>query len=201
VRRDRAERGLKRLCFELFYKTMDWISDFPIPNQTGIFGLLDRKALNELNRLPEKNRFLPGLRAWIGFEQRTVVYERQERAAGAPKQTFFRLVRYAMDGFLSFSYKPLRLMFGAGAFISISGFILAVSFIVRRIMGTEPSQTGFTTLVTLLLFLGGVQLMAIGLLGEYLGRVYDEVKQRPLYIVKRHYRGPDPGADTHATQR
>ncbi len=190
VRRQRAERGLRRIGFEMFYKLMDWISDFPIPNQVGIFGLLDRVALDELNRLPERNRFLPGLRAWIGFDQRTVVYERQERAAGEPKQTLWHLARYAMDGFLSFSYKPLRLMVGIGLAISLSGFVLAASFIVRRLIGAEPSQTGFTTLVTLVLFLGGVQLMALGLLGEYLGRIYDEVKQRPLYIVKRHHRSP-----------
>ncbi len=190
VRRQRAERGLRRIGFEMFYKLMDWISDFPIPNQVGIFGLLDRVALDELNRLPERNRFLPGLRAWIGFDQRTVVYERQERAAGEPKQTLWHLARYAMDGFLSFSYKPLRLMVGVGLVISLSGFVLAASFIVRRLIGAEPSQTGFTTLVTLVLFLGGVQLMALGLLGEYLGRIYDEVKQRPLYIVKRHHRSP-----------
>lgn len=188
VRTDRAERGLRRLGFETFYRLMDWISDFPIPHQVGIFGLLDRQALEELNRLPERNRFLPGLRAWIGFEQRTVVYSRQERAAGEPKQNLWRLTRYAMDGFLSFSYKPLRLMVVAGAVVSFSGFLLALSFIIRRLTGYEPAPTGFTTLVTLMLVLGGLQLMAIGLLGEYLGRIYDEVKKRPLYIVKRHHR-------------
>lgn len=188
VRRQRAERGIRRVGFEVFYRAMDWISDFPIPTQVGVFGLLDRRALNELNRLPERNRFLPGLRAWIGFDQRTVAYERKERAAGAPKQTLWRLARYAMDGFLSFSYKPLRLMVGVGVLVSLSGFILAISFIIRRLIGAEPAPTGFTTLVTLVLFLGGLQLMAMGLLGEYLGRIYEEVKQRPLYIIKRHYR-------------
>jgi dolichol-phosphate mannosyltransferase len=187
-RRERAERGLRRIGFETFYRIMDWISDFPIPAQVGIFGLLDRQALYELNRLPEKNRFLPGLRAWIGFDQRTVAYERQQRAAGAPKQTLWHLTRYAVDGFLSFSYKPLRLMLGAGALVSLSGFALAFSFVVRRLIGVETAPTGFTTLVTLLLVLGGLQLLAMGLLGEYLGRIYEEAKQRPLYIVKRHYR-------------
>ncbi|HEX4130071.1 MAG TPA: glycosyltransferase family 2 protein [Pirellulales bacterium] len=191
VRRERQETGLRRLGFDLFYRLMDWISDFPIPNQVGIFGLLGHQAVTELNRLPEKNRFLPGLRAWIGFDQRTVFYDRQERAAGAPKQNLWRLFRYAMDGFLSFSYKPLRLMVGAGVLVSLVGFVLALSFIVRRLLGTETAQTGFTTLVTLVLFLGGLQLMALGLLGEYLGRIYDEVKQRPLYIVKRHFKNDE----------
>ncbi|MBS0211495.1 MAG: glycosyltransferase family 2 protein [Planctomycetes bacterium] len=190
VRRDRAERGLKRIGFELFYKIIDWISDFPLPNQTGIFGLLSRQAVNELNRMPEKNRFLPGLRAWIGFDQRTVFYDRQLRAAGEPKQNIWRLVRYAMDGFLSFSYKPLRLMFGAGVIVSLCGFVLAVSFVLKRLLGYETAPTGFTTLITVVLFLGGVQLMAMGLLGEYLGRIYDEVKRRPMYIIKQVHGDP-----------
>lgn len=196
VRRQRAERGLRRIGFEAFYRILDWVSDFPIPAQVGIFGLLDRQALNELNQLPERNRFLPGLRAWVGFDQRVVEYDRQERAAGIPKQSLWRLTRYAMDGFLSFSYKPLRLMIGAGVTVSLIGFGLAGSFIVRRLMGAEIAPTGFTTLVTLLLVLGGLQLLAMGLLGEYLGRIYEEVKQRPLYIVKRHYRDPTSSAAT-----
>jgi glycosyltransferase involved in cell wall biosynthesis len=187
VRTQRAERGIRRVGFEMFYRAMDWISDFPIPPHAGIFGLLDRQAVDELNRLPERNRFLPGMRAWIGFEQSTVAYDRPDRATGAPKQTLWRLVRYAMDGFLSFSYKPIRLMIGVGMLVSLSGFVLAISFIVRRFIGTETAPTGFTTLVTLVLFLGGLQLMAMGLLGEYLGRIYEEVKQRPHYIIKRRY--------------
>jgi dolichol-phosphate mannosyltransferase len=194
VRRDRAERGVRRLGFDAFHHMLGWISDFPIPAQAGIFGLLDRQALQELNRLPEKNRFLPGLRAWIGFDQRTVEYERSERAAGAPKQTLWRLARYAVDGFLSFSYKPLRWMLALGAIVSLSGFALALSYIVRRLIGTETAPTGFTTLVTLVLVLGGLQLLAMGLLGEYLGRIYEEAKQRPLYIVKRRYRDEQPTA-------
>jgi polyisoprenyl-phosphate glycosyltransferase len=196
VRRQRAERGIRRFGFEAFYRVLDWVSDFPIPAQVGIFGLLDRQALDELNRLPERNRFLPGLRAWVGFDQRTVEYDRPERAAGSSKQSLWRLTRYAMDGFLSFSYKPLRLMIGAGVAVSLIGFGLAGSFVVRRLMGTEPAPTGFTTLVTLLLVLGGLQLLAMGLLGEYLGRIYEEVKQRPLYIVKRRYREPTSSAAT-----
>lgn len=196
VRLGRAERGIRRVCFDAFHRLMGWLSDFPVPGHVGIFGLLSRTALDELNRLPERNRFLPGLRAWIGFDQREVFYTRDDRADGASRQSFARLVRYALDGLLSFSYKPLRLMMVAGATVSTLGFLLALSFIVRRLAGTEPAQTGFTTLVTLVLFLGGLQLIAIGLVGEYLGRIYDEVKQRPLYIVRRDCRSHPvaPGA-------
>ena len=190
IRQGRDEQGFRRFGYWLFYWLLDWISDFPLPSHTGIFGLLNAQALHELNRLPENNRFLPGLRAWIGFDQRTVLYQRQDRALGKPKQSFFRLVRYAVDGFVSFSYKPLRLMITIGSLISCCGFVLALGFVLKRLMGYEVAQIGFTTLVTLVLFLGGVQLVAIGLLGEYLGRVYDEVKQRPLYIIRRRYEQP-----------
>jgi dolichol-phosphate mannosyltransferase len=183
-RRSRREKGLRRVGVEVFHKLFRWVSDFPIPSQTGIFGLLDKQAFEELGKFTEKNRFLPGLRSWVGFEQGEVVYDRQERAGGEPKQSFKRLIKYALDAVFSFSYKPLKLMTAIGVTISGLGFGLASFFIIRRLLGIEIAQTGFTTLVTLVLFLGGVQLIAVGLLGEYLARIYDEVKQRPLYIVK-----------------
>jgi dolichol-phosphate mannosyltransferase len=187
VRRSRLEHGIRRIGFEVFHRLLTWISDFQIEGRTGVFGLLDRQAVTEFNRLPERNRFIPGLRAWIGFEQRKVYYDRQERVAGQPKQSLRRLIRYATDGIISFSFKPLRMMTFLGLFISTTGFILACTFIIKRLAGVEVAETGFTTLVTLVLFLGGIQLLAIGLSGEYLGRIYDEAKQRPLYIVKKHY--------------
>jgi glycosyltransferase involved in cell wall biosynthesis len=186
-RRSRKEKGLRRVGFEAFHTLFRWISDFPIPAQTGIFGLLDRQAVEELRRFSEKNRFFPGLRSWVGFEQAEVLYDRQERAGGEPKQSFKRLIKYALDAIFSFSYKPLKMMTAMGIFISTIGFALACFFILRRLLGVEIAQTGFTTLVTLVLFLGGVQLIAIGLLGEYLARIYDEVKQRPLFIVKKRH--------------
>jgi dolichol-phosphate mannosyltransferase len=183
-RKSRAEKGLRRIGFDLFHRVFRWLSDFPIPSQTGVFGLLDRAAHQELAKLTERNRFIPGLRAWIGFDQRIVFYDRRDRAAGEPKQTIRRLMRYAMDGVFSFSYKPLRLMMWSGVFVSAVGFLLSLFFIIKRLTGAETAFTGFTTLITLVLFLGGMQLIAIGLLGEYLGRIYDEVKNRPMYIVK-----------------
>jgi dolichol-phosphate mannosyltransferase len=121
----------------------------------------------------------------VGFSRADVPYDRQGRAAGQPQQTFHRLVRYALDGLFSFSHLPLRLLTYFGLFVAFSGFVVGVFFAVRRIIGVETAATGFTTLVTLLLFIGGVQLIGIGVLGEYLGRVYDEVKQRPNFIVKK----------------
>ncbi len=183
-RKSRKERGIRRIGFDLFHRLFSFISDFPIPPQAGVFGLLDREAVIEINQLTEKNRFFPGLRSWVGFKQSVVYYDRQDRASGRPSQSLRRLVRYALDAIFSFSYKPLRVMTGFGISISMVGFSLACVFVIKRLAGIETAQTGFTTLVTLVLFLGGVQLIAVGVLGEYLARIYDEVKQRPLYIVK-----------------
>jgi glycosyltransferase involved in cell wall biosynthesis len=185
VRRTRSETGLRRLAFDLFHRVFGLLSDYPVESNSGTFGLLGRVAVEAFDQLSERNRFFPGLRAWVGFPRVDVPYDRQERAAGRPQQTFRRLVRYALDGVFSFSYLPLRLLTYAGLFIALLGFAVGLFFIVRRLLGIEIAQTGFTTLVTLMLFLGGVQLIGIGVLGEYLGRVYDEVKRRPNYLVKR----------------
>jgi glycosyltransferase involved in cell wall biosynthesis len=189
TRRTRAETGLRRFCFDLFHRLFGRVADHPIEPNSGTFGLLGREAVAAFNRLPERHRFFPGLRAWIGFSKVDVPYDRQERAGGESQQTFSRLARYALDGVFSFSRLPLRLLTYLGLFIAVVGFGVGVFFAIRRIIGIETAQTGFTTLVTLVLFLGGVQLIGIGVLGEYLGRIYDEVKQRPNFIVRRSKRG------------
>jgi len=185
VRRTRSETGPRRLAFDLFHKLFGALTDYPIEPHSGTFGLLGRPAVEAFARLPERHRFFPGLRAWVGFTRADVPYDRQERAAGEPQQTLRRLIRYALDGLFSFSYLPLRLLTLCGMFIAFMGFAVGVFFAVRRILGVETASQGFTTLVTLLLFIGGVQLIGIGVLGEYLGRVYDEVKQRPNFIVRK----------------
>lgn len=184
TRRSRAETGLRRVGFDLFHSLFARVSDFPIEPNTGTFGLLGRVAVDALNELPERHRFFPGLRGWVGFTKAEVHYDRQERAAGQPQQSFSRLARYAFDGVFSFSYLPLRALTYCGLLVSGVGFALGAFFITKRLLGIEVAQTGFTTLVTLVLFLGGIQLIGIGVLGEYLARVYDEVKRRPLYLVK-----------------
>lgn len=185
VRRSRQESGLRRVGMDLFHLFFRRVSDFPIEQNTGTFGLMDRAALDALNRLPERHRFFPGLRSWVGFRTAEVTYDRQERAAGRPQQTLRRLVRYAFDGVFSFSYLPLRLLAYAGLVIGVSGFFLGLYYVIKRLIDIERAPTGFTTLAALILFLGGVQLIGIGVLGEYLARIYDEVKHRPLYIIKR----------------
>jgi len=190
VRRSRQETGVRRIGMDLFHRLFGRVADFPIESNTGTFGLMDREAVEALNALPERNRFFPGLRTWVGFTTGEVAYDRKERAAGEPQQTFTKLMRYALDGVFSFSYLPLRLLTYAGVFIAFAGFSAAVFYAVRRLTGIETAPTGYTTLVTIVLFLGGVQLIGIGVLGEYLGRIYDEVKRRPLYVVRREPRRP-----------
>ncbi|MFI5336672.1 MAG: glycosyltransferase family 2 protein [Opitutales bacterium] len=185
VRRSRQETGARRAGMELFHALFNRISDFPVEPNSGTFGLLDRAALDALNSLPERHRFFPGLRSWVGFRTAEVPYDRHERAAGQPQQTLRRLAHYAFDGVFSFSYLPLRLLTYAGMVVGTAGFILGVYYVVKRLVNVETAPTGFTTLAALVLFLGGVQLIGIGVLGEYLARVYDEVKQRPLYLVRR----------------
>jgi glycosyltransferase involved in cell wall biosynthesis len=184
VRRSRQETGLRRVGFDLFHNMFGLLVDFPIEPNTGTFGLLGQQAVAAFNQLSESHRFFPGLRSWVGFSQAEIVYDRQERAAGTPAVTFRKLIRYALDGLFSFSYLPLRLLTYSGTMIAGMGFAVGGFFIIKRLLGFEIAQTGFTTLVTLVLFLGGVQLIGIGILGEYLGRIYDEVKRRPHYIVK-----------------
>lgn len=186
VRRTRQETGLRRLGMDAFHAVFGRLTDQQLTNNNaGTFGLMGSEAAEAFRGLPERNRFFPGLRAWVGYQVAEVSYDRESRAAGQPKQSMRRLVSYALDGVFSFSRLPLRAVSYVGLFVALIGFSLGTFFTVRRLIGIEVAQTGFTTLVTLVLFLGGIQLIGIGVLGEYLGRIYDEVKQRPLYVVKR----------------
>ncbi|MGD0462288.1 MAG: glycosyltransferase family 2 protein [Tepidisphaeraceae bacterium] len=183
-RASRAERGLRGIGFRLFYPILRRITDLPNAPAAGIFGLMDRSVVKEFNRLPERNRFIPGLRSWLGFRQASVVYERSDRAAGKPKQTLGRLIRYAADAMVSFSYKPLRAATWLGFGASAVAFALAIFYVVT-FFAWHKTISGFTTEIVCILFFGGVQLISVGILGEYIGRIYEEVKQRPLYIVRQ----------------
>ena len=152
--------------FDLFHAFYGKLTDYPIEPNSGTFGLLGRNAVAAFNALPERHRFFPGLRAWIGFTVASVPYDRQPRAAGQPQQTFQGLVRYAMDGLFSFSYLPLRLLTYLGFGISGVGFALALFFVLKRLLGTEQAPMGFTTLISVVIFLGGMQLIAIAIVGE-----------------------------------
>jgi dolichol-phosphate mannosyltransferase len=182
-RASRSDHGLRGIGFRLFYPILRRITDLPSAPDAGIFGLMDRSVVNEFNRLSERNRFIPGLRSWLGFRQASVSYDRADRAAGKPKQTLGRLIRYAADGMVSFSYKPLRAATWLGFSASAAAFALAIFYVVT-FFTWHKEISGFTTEIVCILFFGGVQLISVGILGEYVGRIYEEVKQRPLYIVR-----------------
>jgi dolichol-phosphate mannosyltransferase len=184
VRTKRKEGPLKRAMFAAFHWAMSRLSDVPVPRDAGAFALYDRRVVDQLNALPETNRYLPGLRAWVGFRQVGVRVERRARHGGAPRQSFRRLVSLGLDGILSFSKAPLRLATLVGFFVTaLSAGSLLVVVYWRFVERSFPAGVGLATIALALLFLGGVQLLVIGIIGEYLGRVYDEVKRRPHFIV------------------
>jgi glycosyltransferase involved in cell wall biosynthesis len=190
-RRSRMESGFRTWAYPLFYRFLSFLSDYPIPLNAGIFGLLDRQAVDSINALGERNRYLPGLRAWVGYPTAVVYYDRADRAAGSPKQTFWKLLKYALDAIFSFSYKPLRLSLVLGMITALIAILYGSFLLITRLGGwqlTGPLVWGYTSTIVSVLFMGGVQLMCIGLLGEYIGRIYDEVKQRPLFLVRETYR-------------
>lgn len=188
-RSSRAETGLRGKLFPLFYKVMGLISDFPIPLNAGIFGLLDRQAADSIINLQEANRYLPGLRAWVGFPTAVVYYDRAGRAAGEAKQTLPKLIKYAMDAIFSFSYKPLRLGMALGGLVMAFTLLLSIVSLGNTVFhlkffGLIPGEGHIGTLLSIL-FLGSVQLICTGLLGEYIGRIYDEVRRRPLFLIHK----------------
>lgn len=183
-RRSRAETGWRKFAFAAFHHFLERFGDLPSSANTGVFGLMDRRVAQHYIKLSERHRFFPGLRDWLGFRRQEVLYDREDRAAGAPKQSLGRLIAYALDSIFSFSYKPLRMMTYLGCLIALAGFSLAAYFIFKRLLGVEIADTGFTTLVTLILVLGGLNLIGLGLVGEYVGRIYDEAKNRPFFIVR-----------------
>jgi glycosyltransferase involved in cell wall biosynthesis len=183
-RASRADHGARGLGFRLFYPLLHKMSDLPAGPDSGIFGLMDRAVVTQFNKLPERNRFIPGLRNWLGFRQTSVLYDRKQRSAGSPKQSFANLMKYAMDAMFSFSYKPLRWVTYAGFAISAVTFLLALYYLIEFLYRHGRTYgSGFTTIIMCVLFLGGVQLISLGILGEYIARIYEEIKQRPLYVV------------------
>lgn len=184
VRSKRPEGPVKRVVFKLFHWLMSKLASFPVPRDAGSFALYDRRVVDEINSLPERGRYLPGLRAWVGFRQDPVRVKRRSRHSGKPVQSFWRLVSLALDGILSFSKVPLRMATLLGFVVTgLSAVALGVVAYWRFVERSFPSGVGLATIALSLLFLGGVQLLVIGIMGEYLGRVYDEVKRRPHYVA------------------
>ena len=187
VRKSRQERRkLLEKLFPLFYRVMGTLSDYPIPLNAGIFSLMSRKVVDSINQMGERNRYLPGLRAWVGYRNKVVFYDRQDRLAGDGKLSFISRIKYAMDAITSFSYKPLRLSFALFLMASSMSALLLLSMLLSS---TAVATVGFGV-ASAVFFVGGLLLLCLGVLGEYLGRVYDEVRSRPLSIINRVYASP-----------
>lgn len=177
-----GETAFKKATAHAFYRVINKLSEVPIPEDVGDFRLLSRRAVDALNQLPERGRFMKGLFAWIGFRQTTIEYDRDARAAGASKWRYWRLWNFALDGITSFSTAPLKVATYVGMLSALGSFCYAFYFLLKTLTVGDPVK-GFPTLIVVILLVGGLQLMAIGVLGEYLGRMYIESKRRPLYLM------------------
>jgi dolichol-phosphate mannosyltransferase len=195
IRTDReGERPMKLITASAFYRLLGIVSDIEIPASVGDFRLLSRRAVDQLRKLREKDRFMRGLVSWIGFRQTGVAYSRDKRYAGKTKYPYRKMIRFAFDGIFSFSTAPLKLATWVGYAASLLAFLYLISVFVQKALGYTVE--GWATIMVALLFLGGVQLICIGILGEYLGRLFNEVKPRPMYILEETL-----GIDQAATER
>lgn len=185
IRKKRKENFIKRLSYSFFYRMLKSVADINIPLDSGDFCVMSKRVVKVLNSLPEKNRFIRGLRSWVGFKQTGIEYERSARFAGESKYTLSKMMKLAFDGIFSFSYMPLQFMFFLGLLALILSFVGIVAAVYMKFFTTNYALVpGFATTIILVMFVGGLQLFSIGLVGEYLRRVYDEIKQRPSYIIE-----------------
>ncbi len=194
IREKRKESFFKKIAYKLFYRILRIVSEIDIPLDSGDFCVMDRKVVNVLNNeMPEKSRFVRGLRAFAGFKQVGVKYERAERAAGEVKYTLSKLIKLAIDGIFDFSTLPLRIAIYLGLTVAGLSFLIGIYMIIHKLFKVEffgyaPAETpGIITLAIGIFFLGGLTLIVLGVIGEYIGRIYFEVKRRPFYIVEEFY--------------
>ena len=187
TRRARQEESwLKSFTANAFYKIIDKLTHFSFPRNAGDFRLLDRKVVEALKQIPERNRFMKGLFAWVGFKQTSVLFDRHPRFQGTTSWNYWKLWNFALDGITSFSFLPLKVWSYIGLCVSFLSLLYA-SFIVIRTIVFGVDLPGYASLMVAVLFFGGIQLISLGIIGEYLSRVYEEVKGRPLYLVRECY--------------
>jgi glycosyltransferase involved in cell wall biosynthesis len=196
VRADRSsDTALKRFTAKWFYSLYNRMSDRAIEENVGDFRLLDRQVVDVVNDLPERARFMKGLFSWVGFETASVPYVRNQRAEGQSKWTYWRLWNFALDGITASTTAPLRVWTYCGMAIGAAAFLYGF-FIIGRTMILGRDMPGYASLITAILFFGGLNLVALGILGEYIGRIFNEVKARPLYIVRTTMGMEQPASDT-----
>ncbi len=192
-RKNRKENIVKRMSYYIFYRFYKMIANIDVALDSGDFCLMDRKVVRTINQLPEKNRFLRGLRSWAGFKQTSFPYERDTRQAGEPKYDFRMLLNLAWDGIFNFSIIPLKMISFVGIITSIFSILGIIFFLIQRTFNlklfslTPTDMPGWTSLVLIVLFIGGLQLLCLGIMGEYLGRLYYEAKSRPTFVVKKFH--------------
>lgn len=199
VRAERDGEGpMKLVTASAFYRLLNRLTSLQIPADVGDFRLMSRRAVEELKQLREKDRFVRGLVSWIGFNQTGIAYHRDKRYAGETKYPYRKMIKFAFDGITSFSTMPLKLATWSGYGASMLAFLYLASVFVQKIAGVTVE--GWATIMVALLFLGGVQLICLGILGEYLGRIFNEVKRRPMYVVEEMLAsGSGPGVEVRST--
>ncbi len=180
-----GEPFLRRLSAKLFYRTIAKLSDVPIPENVGDFRLISARPLAAIRSIRERRRFMKGLVPWVGFKTTEIEFENEPRQRGKSKWSFLRLLNFALEGVTSFSIRPLQIATVMGLVISCLAFVYAVYIVLKTLIYGDPVK-GFPTIIVTVLFLGGIQLLSLGIIGEYIGRVYEETKQRPIYIVKEY---------------
>jgi glycosyltransferase involved in cell wall biosynthesis len=183
-RKREGETKFKEWTAKVFYRLMRRMTNIDIPLDTGDFRLMSRRVVEDLKRLQEQSRFVRGLVTWVGYNQTPILYDRDRRYAGSTKYPLGKMMKFALDGITGFSSQPLRLSSHAGLFFAMASLGLMVVLTIYKIGGGQGIIPGWTSLAVAVLFLGGVQLLAVGILGEYIGRIYEEVKRRPLYLVR-----------------
>ncbi len=187
IKRKRKEGWLKRKMFSLFYVMLRRMSSVDIPANAGNFSLMDRSVVELINKMPERSRYVSGLRAYVGGRQIGVEFERAERFAGDPRQSPGRLTRMALDAFFAFSDLPLKLATFLGFVVSGIAFLVLMTVLYKKlILGGDQAIAGWASTMTSILFLGGIQLLSVGIIGEYIGRIYNETKARPAWVVARY---------------
>ncbi|MCF8566472.1 glycosyltransferase family 2 protein [Alicyclobacillus tolerans] len=189
-----GETWFKRATAKLFYRTLRSMTEIDIPMDTGDFRLMNRNVVDSLLSIREKHRFIRGLVSWVGFKQIGVPYERAERLAGESKYPLRKMIRFAIDGITSFSFKPLQFASTLGFWSAGIGFVAILAILYLKLFTRQTIQ-GWTSMMVVTLFLGGIQLIMLGVLGEYIGRIYDEVRDRPLYLVRARYNLSNPRED------
>jgi dolichol-phosphate mannosyltransferase len=180
-----GESFFKKFTAKCFYRILKALTDVDIPVDTGDFRLIDRKVCEALKQLPERNRYVRGLMSWVGFKQKALEFERSERFAGETKYPLKKMIKLALDGIMSFSYRPLKFATYIGSVLSIFSFLYLIAVLIQRVFWPHSTQSGWASLIGVSLFFNGIILMMLGIIGEYIGRIYDEAKGRPLYIVSR----------------